>query len=247
MRLGDEVGMGYVPRAMKNQYAGDQNDYVKFGLLRALCGAELRPFVAWMLTPDDDRGDGRRRDYAADPRWRDHDPELHEALEGVASLKKPTVAALERVLPLPDATFFADLVPDSREERAEWSRAERSAAAGHDLVFFDPDNGFQVSSKPIGRRGSSKYVAWSEVETAFAGGHSVLVYQHHRRVPRQQLASDLLAEVSRRTGCKTAVAFHTAHVLFLLAAAPRHRPAVERGIARVAGNWAERISIQRPA
>ena len=230
---------------MKNQYAGDQNDYVKFGLLRALCGTELRPFVAWMLTPDDTRTDGRRRDYLNDPRWQDHDPSLHEALNGIGASGQPDVATLERTVPLPGASFFREIVPDFVTERRQWS--QDLASQGHDLVFFDPDNGFEIKSKPIGRIGSSKFVAWAEVEATVKNGQSALVYQHYPRVPRPQFAADLLEQIARRTGCETAVAFHTAHVLFLLAVAPRHRQALERGIARVEEKWDEheRISIQR--
>jgi hypothetical protein len=49
--------------------------------------------------------------------------------------------------------------------------------SGRDLVFFDPDNGIEVLSKPCGGRDSSKYVYWDELQETYRSGQSVLVYQ----------------------------------------------------------------------
>ncbi|HEX8408058.1 MAG TPA: hypothetical protein VF883_04300 [Thermoanaerobaculia bacterium] len=43
---------------MKNQYFGDVNDYVKYGMLRAFA-QEVSVAVVWMMTPDDGSTDGR--------------------------------------------------------------------------------------------------------------------------------------------------------------------------------------------
>ena len=45
---------------MKNQYAGDVNDYVKYSLVRKLVAAAQARVVTvcWMRTLDDDRTDG---------------------------------------------------------------------------------------------------------------------------------------------------------------------------------------------
>jgi hypothetical protein len=38
---------------MKNQYFGDEKDYLTYGLLRTIaCSTGLRIGVAWMLTPN---------------------------------------------------------------------------------------------------------------------------------------------------------------------------------------------------
>ena len=53
---------------MKNQYFGDINDYRKYGLLRSIIlTTELRILVAWVLTPDDERPDGKFVDYLEKP------------------------------------------------------------------------------------------------------------------------------------------------------------------------------------
>jgi hypothetical protein len=43
---------------MKDQYFGDVNDYLKYGLLRCFAEAGWRVGVCWMLTPDDGGRDG---------------------------------------------------------------------------------------------------------------------------------------------------------------------------------------------
>lgn len=45
---------------MKNQYFGDINDYLKYGLLRVIAKKTgLRVAVCWMPTPDDGHTDGK--------------------------------------------------------------------------------------------------------------------------------------------------------------------------------------------
>jgi hypothetical protein len=39
---------------------------------------------------------------------------------------------------------------------------------GTDLIFFDPDNGMEVGSRPWGRRDSCKYLYWRELVRAYA-------------------------------------------------------------------------------
>lgn len=47
---------------MKDQYAGDINDYRKYGLLRTITeSSDLSLAVCWMLTAPDGRRDGRAR------------------------------------------------------------------------------------------------------------------------------------------------------------------------------------------
>ncbi len=185
---------------MKNQYFGDINDYRKYGLLRALqARSDLRLLVAWMLTPDDGRTDGRSTGYLTQPAiWERFDSELFTALRGfLASDQERRVDLIEGTALLPRARFFADLVPDKRNARERWSQALSDAASGYDLVFLDPDNGLEVRSKPLGRAGSCKYVYWSEVERLWNQRSSLLIYQHFPRRKRSKFIPKLTAELAR--------------------------------------------------
>lgn len=66
---------------MKDQYFGDINDYILYGLLRCFGEAGLSIGVCWMMTPSDGRADGRKIQYLTNSkRWRSYDPNLFDTL-----------------------------------------------------------------------------------------------------------------------------------------------------------------------
>ena len=209
---------------MKDQYFGDINDYRKYGLLRALAGrGELDMCVAWMLTPNDEGRDGGFRTYLREPaKWRGCDPELYDFLASVlADSEQPRVSMIEGSSLLPGTTFIEEVVPDDRSRRRDWGGRLLEAAVGAELVFLDPDNGFEVRSRPVGRKGSGKYALWDEVTRLYEAGSSVLIYQHFCREERQAFVARLGEELGRQTGSSDVFAFGTPHVVFLLAAQPQ--------------------------
>jgi hypothetical protein len=210
---------------MKNQYFGDINDYRKYGLLRALqsngAGSLL---VAWMLTPDDGGRDGGLRSYLKAPdSWAKYDPGLFAGLADLLrGAPQSSVSLIERSELLPRASYHSAPVPDVCRERDAWRNDLLRIASGVDLVFLDPDNGIEVPSRPVGRKGSSKYVTWNEVQALWDTGCSLLIYQHFRREARDAFARRLVSELGEHIGACFTEAFRTPHVLFLLAAQDRH-------------------------
>lgn len=229
---------------MKDQYFGDINDYRKYGLLRALQSqGQGRLLVAWMLTPDDGSHDGGFRSYLQDPdRWRPYDPQLFDGLVTLLrSASIPDVSLIERSSLLPNTSYYSETVPDAWRDRQTWRQGLLEAASNVDLVFVDPDNGIEVPSKPVGRKGSSKYVSWEEIETLWAADCSVLIYQHFRREPREAFAHRLVSELRRHTGAYLVKAFRTPHVLFLLAAQDRHAPQFRQVVSLLSKRWNSQI------
>ncbi|HEX9793969.1 MAG TPA: hypothetical protein VGC54_08300 [Planctomycetota bacterium] len=229
---------------MKNQYFGDINDYRKYGLLRALqSSGDGSLLVAWMLTPDDGGRDGGFRSYLDAPEtWANHDPDLFAGLAGLLrSEPMPAVSLIEGSGLLPRACYHSAVVPDGRRERDAWRHDLLRAACRVDLVFVDPDNGIEVSSKPVGRMGSSKYVTWGEIEALWEAGCSVLIYQHFRRESRQGFTERLAADLRSRTGARFVVAFRTPRVLFLLAAQDRHARRFGGAVPLLSGRWNDQI------
>jgi hypothetical protein len=229
---------------MKNQYFGDVNDYRKYGLLRGLQAAGFRRLlVAWMLTPDDGGRDGGFRSYLDSPqRWACCDPELYMVLQRLLSEKsRPEVALIETSGLLREASFYSAIVPDGKADRMVWMQGMLKAAQGIDLVFVDPDNGIEIPSRPIGRKGSSKYVTWTELEALWRAGCSLLVYQHFRRELRIHFASRLADEFRSRTGAQLVEAFRTPHVLFLLAVQGRDADLVSGLWTGLMCQWNEQI------
>ena len=225
---------------MKNQYFGDINDYRKYGLLRALQSTgDGSLLVAWMLTPDDGGRDGGFRSYLEDtPTWANYDPDLFAGVADLlGSASQPSVSLIERSALLPRTRYHTAVVPDGRLERDGWRKDLLCAASGVDLVFLDPDNGIEVPSKPVGRKGSSKYVTWQEIEALWKTGCSLLIYQHFRREARQAFTERLVSELGRRTGACFTEAFRTPHVLFLLVAQDRHAQRFREVVPLLSERW----------
>jgi len=204
---------------VKHQYVGDVNDFVKYGLIRALTSYGQRSsFIAWLLTPDDDGTDGRRLAYLDQPTlWRAHDPELFDRLNSLVQSGERSVDAVAASGILPGARFFSELVPQARDARQTSFRKLLHEAAGCELVFFDPDNGLEVASCPPGRRESSKYLLWRELADTYLAGHSVLIYQHFPRKPRDEYIDAMSSRIGDTTGACEVLAFRTDHVVFFLA------------------------------
>jgi hypothetical protein len=233
---------------MKNQYLGDINDYRKYGLLRVLqsSGSGML-LVAWMLTPDDGSRDGGRRSYLQDPgAWKRYDPELFTGLAALLrAAPAPDVSLIETSALLPRTSCYSAVVPDSAVERDAWRRGLLEKARDADLVFVDPDNGIEVPSKPVGRKGSSKYVTWQEIEELWRTGCSVLIYQHFRREIRTAFAARMVSDLREHTGARFVAAFRTSAVLYLLAAQERHTVQFREAVSRLPQRWSGQIEPLR--
>ena len=231
---------------MKNQYFGDINDYRKYGLLRLLSGSgQIRTAVCWMLTPGDGRTDGRFIKYLEQPeKWRRFDPPLYDHLrELVMGQKLRDVRGAETAAILPSCRFAPGLLRDDAEARAEYFETFTDVAKDCDLIFFDPDNGIEVKSKPYGRKDSSKYVYWRELIASFSAEHSLLIYQHFPRVARVPFISSKARELAVKTGAHEVYSFRTPRVLFLLAPQERDWQFLRQRIQKVEDVWGSQIEV----
>jgi len=229
---------------MKNQYFGDINDYRKYGLIRLLTGqGELSTAVCWMLTHDDGRTDGIFTDYLKSPeRWRHFDEGLYDKLKGlVVDQEIRDVKLAERANLIPSASYYDEILYDHRTERLRYFEAFWALSHNSDLIFFDPDNGIEVKSKPYGQKHSSKYLYWKELEQAFSNGHSVLVYQHFPFIKRDVFISQMSEQIRNRTGARTIYSFRTAHVVFFLLPSAPHVADFEERISRIPEIWGNQI------
>jgi len=225
---------------MKNQYFGDVNDYRKYGLLRAISlNTYWNLLVAWMLTPNDGGPDGGFRSYLEAPdTWARYDYALFRGLvDLLRSPPQPSVSLIEGSDLLPRASYYSAVVPNTRRERDAWRDGLLRAAKDVDLVFLDPDNGIEVPSKPIGRKGSSKYVTWDEIKGLWNAGSSLLIYQHFRRECRDTFVQRMAEDLRSRVDADFVEAFRTPHVLFLLAAQDRHAQKFVDNVSFLAERW----------
>ena len=229
---------------MKNQYFGDINDYRKYGLLRAIIGASnLRTLVAWMLTPDDQRADGNFVSYLEDPAtWARHDSDLFWQLKEMLADGAPRhVGRMERSSLLSGAKHFSETVPDSAVARSAWFQSLLKRSQGRDWVFLDPDNGLEVKSRPYGRKNSSKYLFWRDVEALWASGKSLLIYQHFTREVRADFIGCKLGELGHAAPHSLLEAFATPRVVFFMALQPSHQRFHPAIVATLQNHWTGQI------
>lgn len=234
---------------MKNQYFGDEIDYLKYGILRVLCQQEAPPPVhcAWMLTADDARSDGQRTGYLDAPgRWRAYDPALFDALQRLVAAGQRHVRHVGTDGIVPTAQLHEALVDDDSGARAAWFAGLHGALRAGDLVFFDPDNGLEVTSCKPGRRGSCKYLFLDEVAEIHAAGCTQLIFQHFPRVARAPYIARRAAQLAEVCGGVAPLVLRTSRVAWFLVVHPEaHTEQVAATLRqlpqRVAAQWSPAI------
>jgi len=231
---------------MKNQYFGDINDYKKYGLLRTLSNdGEIKIAVCWMLTDADRISDGKFINYLNKPdKWKVFDPPLFDSLKSCcAKPENRNVLWAETTNIITSAVFYTNLVSDNSLERQQYFNQFLRIAEGCDLVFFDPDTGLEVKSKPYGRKDSCKYVYRRELLSTFRDGHSILLYQHFRREKREEFIKNLSEEVCVRISVTEVITFRTANVLFLLIPQSCHLSYFRERAEMVKRLWTSQIKV----
>jgi hypothetical protein len=123
---------------MRDQYAADISDYLKFAFLRSVAPEYAKLGMAWYYLPGHDgRPDGRHIEYLDEPAWSDLDSPLYDAL---GNLPRRSVAGLESLNFWPAGTEF-HRSPVATPTRIEWVEEMVANLADSDLIFHDPDNG----------------------------------------------------------------------------------------------------------
>ncbi|MEJ6011515.1 hypothetical protein [Novosphingobium aquae] len=92
--------------------------------------------------------------------------------------------------------YFADEV--SPADRSGWHQRSLAALASSDLLFLDPDNGFEVAS--MSRRATPKYALFSEAQEHFAAGKMVVAIQFARQCDPIARAQSIRSELEDRCG-----------------------------------------------
>ena len=228
---------------MKNQYYGDINDYRKYGLLRCLAREGLSIGICWMLTERDESTDGVKTEYLSKPqKWQFFDPMLFDCLYyDVKVSEKRAVAQVEFNHLFTNSTFFNEHVPIVRLDRDKYISRALDTLGNVDLVFFDPDNGFEVSTTRYDSKDSTKYVFWSEAASVYLQGHSMLVYQHYPRENRDLFHTRLYNAVLEHMPSAKVFIFRAASVAFVLMVRPEHSCQISQAVQRVITQWKSQI------
>ncbi|HER26844.1 MAG TPA: hypothetical protein ENI69_07020 [Rhodospirillales bacterium] len=186
---------------MQNRYFGDVGDYGKYGLLRKLCGVTaggpaLSLGVVWYLVPDEGHNDdGKHISYLQKVEYRSCDPSLFDGLNKLLDDGIRTVSKIEKSNLLPRRTIFFNKflsfngMPISGDEnrsarlsaRKKWLLEAHKTVRDCDIVFLDPDNGFQIKSIPQHADKGPKYVFWDEANHFLGDANTLVIYHHLNR------------------------------------------------------------------
>lgn len=176
---------------MRDQYAGDVSDLLKFAFLRSLAGANRRLGVAWYYVPHNDgRADGRHLEWRDDPAWSGLDAHLVEQLSVIPAR---TVEALEQLRIWPPATSFHREAVSEMKEREGWSERQCKAFEKSDLVFIDPDNGLGSATE--------RHATMAEVKALRKTGRALAFITFPGRTKKHpELVRDLHLQLANETG-----------------------------------------------
>jgi len=228
---------------MKNQYFADINDYLKYGILRAIANSKLKICLCWMLTEDDNRNDGKKIQYLQDSdKWRKYDPALFDVMKWSIEKNKRSIDVAEMKDLIPDATYHTTLLTDDRDKREQYFKELTGISAASDLIFFDADNGLEVKSVKKGNKNSSKYLYWDEVER-FADSHSILVFQYFPRKKRKKFVKERSQRFKAVSHSTSVTALITSHVGFFLVPHPSHEGRLKEACRKGMKNWDPHIRI----
>lgn len=188
---------------MKNQYFGDKRDCFKYDLLIELVeklNLDQLTFIP-MLTPSDQSNDGQLVDYAGNGRRQD----LVDFLGRQVKTGHRNVVQLREYFKGRDFRFipYRDNEEDKgslfqHDSRDEYIDGIPGHALSKGLVFFDPDNGFEVESMRPGN--SDKYLKFSELKRVLdrTGKQSIaIVFQYLPRIRRQDYLDEMKSRFRR--------------------------------------------------
>jgi len=159
---------------MRYLFLGDQGDYMKLAILRAL-GPGCRVGVVWWLVQE------ARHEYLDDPdTWRDIDNHVFDELERIVQAqKKDEEKRIEKLERLIGAHCVSrEPIPQSEGERNVWFSNVIDAMEGCDLVFIDPDKGLELESFSPGSARSVEYIQSRELRALKRPKRCLILYQH---------------------------------------------------------------------
>jgi hypothetical protein len=202
---------------MQDRYVGDVGDFGKYALLRRICSGQdgkgvPHLAVVWCLFPNESHNnDGRHVTYLAQKDFRYLDAFVFDKLKKLVENDTRRVSAIAENRLFSQGTVFFEahisrelnggerFLPSERVSyRIEWLGDCLAATRNTDVVFFDPDNGFEIASVDKKHPKAGKYVYWDELREFWNRGQSLIIYHHlNRTASVYQQMEALKGRVSR--------------------------------------------------
>lgn len=185
---------------MQNRYVGDIGDFGKFYLLNQLIPTKptkLKLGVNWYLVVNE-----TSKKTANDGNHKIHRyPKLKDINEQTKTLYNSLVYESRKDREHLDVSFFTttefgrDYIYFSnilrRNNRDEWFKQSLETLKDCDVIFCDPDNGFETKTKR-----NKKFIRFTEVKGYRDEGKSVIVYQHAQRKKFEKHRDEILRSFS---------------------------------------------------
>ena len=180
---------------MQNRYVADIGDYVKYALLRQLCGGNkhhpIRLAVVWCLFPDETvNNDGKHVSYLRDSDFAALDPDLHAALNWIVMAGRRHISSIAELGCLPPGTlFFSELVltdtraapADRIRHRKAWLQKCLGQTENCDLVFLIRIMAWKRRQYPSITRRQGNTSIGGRLAPFWNCGHTLLIYHHLNR------------------------------------------------------------------
>ncbi len=178
---------------MQERYLGDSHDFVKYALLRNLHSSlKLRLGINWYLTEKtidhSSNNDGEKRHHLKGGGWQRWDTILFDNIKIFEDKKHRILknVSSHQILP-PDTLYFEEIVPTS--DRTFWHTRAMKALSDSDIIFLDPDNGFEVKSASAKKL--PKYSLYNESIAYHRQGKIVVSIQFARQCSPERKARDI--------------------------------------------------------
>lgn len=188
---------------MQNRYVADLGDFGKYGSLKFLVEKTgFRLGVNWYLVDPEElneqsRNDGKKTKYlyAKPEKYTSCDEKLYYQLKSIIDDDKRSIKEVESKNILPAGTIFyaeklsfIDVVGKEARisQRKSWVEKGLKKLQGCEIVFFDPDNGFEVVSYKRYSNKGVKFVFYDEIVEYYKRCQSLIVYQHRDMKPEEE-------------------------------------------------------------
>ena len=156
--------------------------------------------------------------------WRHYESDIFDFLyESVVVKKIKDLDLVEKQNIIPGASYFTKILSDNLFDRQLYFERLGKIVKSYDLVFFDPDNGIAIPSVIKGRKNSSKYIYWDEMEDIWKRGLSLLVYQHFPRVNRLKYINNIFEQIKEKLKVGEIYAIKTTHMVYFLLLQDKHK------------------------
>jgi hypothetical protein len=178
---------------MRDHYAGDLSDLIKFSFLRSLAGSDHSLGIAWYYAPTlDNERDGKHLDWKDEDRWSFLDASVRSELSDLIERK---VSALQACSFWPSGTSFHSTPIVRGTSRTSWTSEKRTQIGDSDIIFLDPDNGLSQDA-------TVKHATYEEIRHFVESGKCVVFITFPKRVNHDDQVQQLHVDLAEKTGAQ---------------------------------------------